>query len=67
MSTFKHMLTKTRWFSSWIKNCLFTSRTFSVNGGNCLKWSPGSKVCGATSGHNGVTYSRLGSVGACCV
>ena len=32
-----------------------------------LKWTPGKKNSGATSGHDGVICSRLGSVGAFCM
>ena len=31
-----------------------------------IKWTPGNKNSGAISGHEGVTCSRLGSVGAFC-
>ena len=32
-----------------------------------LKWTPGNKNSGATSGQDGVTCSRRGSVGAFCM
>ena len=32
-----------------------------------LKWTPGNKNSGATSGQDGVTCSRQGSVGAFCM
>jgi len=32
-----------------------------------LKWTPGNKNSSATSGHDGVTCSRHGSVGAFCM
>jgi len=31
-----------------------------------LKWTPGNRDCGATSGHDGNTCSRCSSVGAYC-